>query len=177
MFCLDLCLCTTYVPGQRSEDSVGSPGTGATDYCEPPCGWLSSRSWTVILWRAASVLTSEPSLQPHWFWLSTDFVIWWDRRLRLQFWTFLFPSALWICRWLRHSFLVIWKSGLSHIASADCPIYFLIFVCFVLFGGKYWTFWVNRRQILVLLLLWVFVVVFILYFIYIIIIFLQKYYC
>lgn len=40
---LPACMCvhSMHVWGlRRSEEGVGSPGTGVTDGCEPPCGWM-----------------------------------------------------------------------------------------------------------------------------------------
>lgn len=36
---LRICMCTMCVP-QKSEEDIGFPKTGATNGCEPPCGFL-----------------------------------------------------------------------------------------------------------------------------------------
>ena len=47
---------------EEPEEGIGSPGTGVTDGCEPPCGcWEQS---SCPLEEQQMVLIAEPSLQP-----------------------------------------------------------------------------------------------------------------
>lgn len=58
--CLPACMSMhhMYMMSWRSEEGVRSSRTRVTDGCELlPCGWG-------VLWRTASALTAEPSLQP-----------------------------------------------------------------------------------------------------------------
>ena len=51
---------------QESEEVIGSPGTGITDDCGPPCGCWESKLGP--LQEQPVLLTAEPSLQsPHEF--------------------------------------------------------------------------------------------------------------
>ena len=59
--CLHVFLCTVRMQCPwRPEDSVGSPGTGVTGSCEPPCKMLGTEPRSSA--RAVSALTHQPSL-------------------------------------------------------------------------------------------------------------------
>lgn len=47
---------------RRPEEAIGSPGTGVTDSCKPP-----SKLEIKSRFDPASALTTDPSLQPHYF--------------------------------------------------------------------------------------------------------------
>ena len=57
-FCLLACICTVYPVPEGSQKSVGHPGTGVTDGCDPP--W---RCWELSP-RTARAQAAEPSSSP-----------------------------------------------------------------------------------------------------------------
>lgn len=63
VFCLRVCLCTTFVPAAAwGQKVVDFPRTGVIEGCEPP--WFSG-NWTGVLWKSSPYSsTVKPPFQP-----------------------------------------------------------------------------------------------------------------